>query len=69
MSGVVSASQSLIEASIIASFFETTFVRRVMRPRWWRVLLLSRSMVTVCALPMMWRSGGRILEKASQSSV
>ncbi len=68
ISGVVRAHQSLIEASIIASFLEPTLVLRVRRPRGWRVVLVARSLV-VGALPITWRSGGRMWANASQAAV
>ena len=60
MSWAVSVSQCLMEALSMDSFLDTTLVRRVMRPRGWRVLLLSRSMATVPAVPMTWRSLGAL---------
>jgi len=68
MTESVKPRQNFSLASTISAFFETTFVRRVNLPRWCRVLLLSRSMPTVCAFPTTWRSGGSTSENARQAS-
>ena len=51
-----------MDRSIIWSHFETTFVRRVIRPKWCLVLLLCLSIRRVWGLPTTWRLEGRILE-------
>jgi len=48
---------------------DTTLVRRVNLARWWRVLELSRSMATVCALPTTWRLRGSASANMRQASV